>query len=296
MAPDAAHFRLFGIAGSLRTGSYNLALLRAAGEVLPAGFSLEIGRIDDIPLYNADVQSQGDPASVARLKKQIDDADAFLIATPEYNYSIPGVLKNALDWASRPPKTCCLRRKPIGIMGCSSGDSGTMQRTARPATDVRLHRFVRHAPAGVARAQGRGALRRGRQARGRRSARAAGPLTSSRWWTGRRWWAAARQSRPGGARRQPALAAGCGRAVSPAGAGCRRPPDADDLLAPREHGQGQRGPEQDTTLSASTFGARGCPRAGTGTGRCSGTPSWPCRTCWPAGRCACCSRIWAPPR
>jgi chromate reductase, NAD(P)H dehydrogenase (quinone) len=130
MAPEgagAADFRLFGIAGSLRAGSYNLALLRAAGEILPPGVSLEIGRIDDIPLYNADVQSQGDPAPVARLKKQIEDADAFLIATPEYNYSIPGVLKNALDWASRPPKTCCLRRKPIGIMGCSSGDSGTIR-------------------------------------------------------------------------------------------------------------------------------------------------------------------------
>lgn len=124
---EKADFRLFGIAGSLRAGSYNLALLRAAGEILPPGVSLEIGRIDDIPLYNADVQSQGDPASVARLKKQIEEADAFLIATPEYNYSIPGVLKNALDWASRPPKTCCLRRKPIGIMGCSSGESGTIR-------------------------------------------------------------------------------------------------------------------------------------------------------------------------
>jgi chromate reductase, NAD(P)H dehydrogenase (quinone) len=127
MAAKAADFHMFGIAGSLRAGSYNLALLRAAAEVLPPGVSLEIGRIDDIPLYNADVQSHGDPAPVARFKKQIEDADAFLIATPEYNYSVPGVLKNALDWASRPPKTCCLRRKPIGIMGCSGGDSGTMR-------------------------------------------------------------------------------------------------------------------------------------------------------------------------
>jgi chromate reductase len=118
---------IFGIAGSLRAGSYNRALLRAAADVLPPGCTLEIGRIDDIPLYNADVQEQGDPEPVARLKKQIEDADCFLIATPEYNYSIPGVLKNALDWASRPPKTCCLRRKPLGIIGCSSGDSGTMR-------------------------------------------------------------------------------------------------------------------------------------------------------------------------
>jgi chromate reductase len=127
VAEEVADFRIFGIAGSLRAGSYNLALLRAAAEVLPAGVSLEIGRIDDIPPYNADVQSQGDPAPVVRLKRQIEEADAFLIATPEYNYSIPGVLKNALDWASRPPKTCCLRRKPIGIMGCSSGESGTVR-------------------------------------------------------------------------------------------------------------------------------------------------------------------------
>jgi chromate reductase len=118
---------MFGIAGSLRAGSYNLALLRAAAEVLPPGCSIEIGHIDDIPLYNADVQAQGDPEPVVRLKKQIEGADVFLIATPEYNYSIPGVLKNALDWASRPPKTCCLRKKPIGIMGCSSGESGTMR-------------------------------------------------------------------------------------------------------------------------------------------------------------------------
>jgi chromate reductase, NAD(P)H dehydrogenase (quinone) len=127
MTADSADFRMFGIAGSLRAGSYNLALLRAVAEVLPQGVSLEIGRIDDLPLYNADLQSQGDPAPVARLKRQIEDCDAFLIATPEYNYSIPGPLKNALDWASRPPKTCCLRRKPIGIMGCSSGESGTMR-------------------------------------------------------------------------------------------------------------------------------------------------------------------------
>jgi chromate reductase len=127
MADKVAGLRIFGISGSLRAGSYNLALLHAAAETLPPGVSLEIGRIEDIPLYNADVQSQGDPASVARFKTQIEDADALLIATPEYNYSIPGVLKNALDWASRPPKTCCLRRKPIGIMGCSSGDSGTMR-------------------------------------------------------------------------------------------------------------------------------------------------------------------------
>jgi chromate reductase len=127
MVADAGGFRIFGIAGSLRAGSYNMALLRAASEILPPGVSLDIGRIDDIPLYNEDVRSRGDPEPVMRLKRHIEEAGAFLIATPEYNYSIPGVLKNALDWASRPPKTCSLRRKAIGIMGCSSGESGTMR-------------------------------------------------------------------------------------------------------------------------------------------------------------------------
>lgn len=126
MAPETT-FHLLGIAGSLRAGSYNRALLRAATEVLPLGVGLELFPLDDIPLYNADVQSQGDPEPVEELKRRIMVADALVIATPEYNYSIPGVLKNALDWASRPPKTCCLRKKPIGIVGASSGESGTMR-------------------------------------------------------------------------------------------------------------------------------------------------------------------------
>jgi chromate reductase len=118
---------LLGIPGSLRAGSYNHALLRAATEVLPPGVSLELFPLNDIPLYNADLQSQGDPEPVEELKRRIMVSDALVIATPEYNYSIPGVLKNALDWASRPPKTCCLREKPIGIVGASSGESGTMR-------------------------------------------------------------------------------------------------------------------------------------------------------------------------
>jgi chromate reductase len=120
-------FRILGIAGSLRAGSYNLALLRAAVEVLPAGASLDIVTLHDIPLYNADVQAGGDPAAVEALKRRVAGADAVLIATPEYNYSIPGVLKNALDWVSRPPKTSPLRKKPVGIVGASGGESGTMR-------------------------------------------------------------------------------------------------------------------------------------------------------------------------
>ena len=120
----AATFRLLGIPGSLRTGSYNRALLRAAAEVLPPGVGLDLLPLNDIPPYNADVQSEGDPAPVEELKRRIEAADALLIATPEYNYSIPGVLKNALDWASRPAKTSCLRKKPVGIIGASGGESG----------------------------------------------------------------------------------------------------------------------------------------------------------------------------
>jgi chromate reductase len=120
-------FHLVGIPGSLRAGSYNRSLLRTAAELLPPDVTLEVFPLDDIPPYNADVQSEGDPAPVEELKRRIAAADALLIATPEYNYSIPGVLKNALDWASRPPKTSGLRKKPVGIMGASGGESGTMR-------------------------------------------------------------------------------------------------------------------------------------------------------------------------
>jgi chromate reductase len=120
-------FRLLGIAGSLRRGSYNRGLLRAAGAVLPEGVVFGVCALDDIPLFNADVMAQGDPEPVAELKDRIQAADALLIATPENNYSIPGVLKNALDWASRPNKNSCLRGKPVGIIGASSGEGGTVR-------------------------------------------------------------------------------------------------------------------------------------------------------------------------
>jgi chromate reductase len=124
---DDGGFHVLGIAGSLRAGSYNRGLLRATAGLLPPGVVLDTFDIRDIPPYDADVQSHGDPLVVEDLKRQILLADALLVATPEYNYSIPGVLKNAIDWASRPPKTCCLRGKPAGIVGASSGESGTMR-------------------------------------------------------------------------------------------------------------------------------------------------------------------------
>ena len=118
--------QVLGIAGSLRKGSYNRGLLRAAVELAPE--SLQIETYEDlglIPPYNADVEAEGDPAPVRQLKERIRAADALLIASPEYNYGIPGVLKNAIDWASRPPQSSPLRHKPIAIMGASTGNFGT---------------------------------------------------------------------------------------------------------------------------------------------------------------------------
>src|ERR1700730_1196923 len=95
--------RVLGVSGSLSKGSFNTALLRAAIALAPASLEIEVARIDSIPLYNEDVRAQGFPEPVATLRDRIAAADALLIVTPEYNYSVPGVLKNAIDWASRPP-------------------------------------------------------------------------------------------------------------------------------------------------------------------------------------------------
>lgn len=119
--------KLLGFAGSLRAGSYNRGLLRAASELLPEGVSLEIVELGDLPLYNADVEKAGLPPTVTAFKDKIAAADGLLIATPEYNYSISGVLKNAIDWASRPAKTSPLVGKPVGIMGATSGVAGTIR-------------------------------------------------------------------------------------------------------------------------------------------------------------------------
>lgn len=119
--------QVLGFAGSLRSGSYNRALLRAAQELAPETMQLQVFDLAPIPLYNMDVEAQGDPAPIAEFKAAIRAADALLIATPEYNYSIPGVLKNALDWASRPPQTSPLSGKPVAIMGASTSAMGTVR-------------------------------------------------------------------------------------------------------------------------------------------------------------------------
>ena len=120
---------IVGIAGSLRRGSYNAMLLRAAADVMPQGVSLEIATISDIPLYNADVEAeQGIPVPVQQLKERIAAADGLLIVTPEYNNAMPGVLKNALDWLSRPPADIArvFRSLPTGVMGATPGMGGTI--------------------------------------------------------------------------------------------------------------------------------------------------------------------------
>ena len=117
--------RVLGIAGSLRAGSYNRALLRAARELAPAGVELEEFDLRELPFYDGDVEAAGDPGPVAELKQAILDADALVIATPEYNRGVPGVLKNAIDWASRPALASPLAGKPVAIMGASTGMGGT---------------------------------------------------------------------------------------------------------------------------------------------------------------------------
>jgi len=116
---------LLGIAGSLRESSYNRSLLRAARELLPEGVELVDHEIGTLPHYDGDVEAAGDPESVVRFKHAIREADGLLIATPEYNRCVPGVLKNAVDWASRPPLASPLTGKPVAIMGASTGRGGT---------------------------------------------------------------------------------------------------------------------------------------------------------------------------
>jgi chromate reductase len=117
--------RILGIAGSLRESSYNRALLRAARELLPEGVELVEHDIRNLPFYDGDVEAAGDPEEVVALKEAIREADALLIATPEYNRGVPGVLKNAIDWASRPALASPLTGKPVAIMGASTGRGGT---------------------------------------------------------------------------------------------------------------------------------------------------------------------------
>ena len=129
---EAKGITVLGICGSLRAGSYNKAALRTAIELKPLGMTIETADIGSFPLYNEDVRAQGFPPPVERFRRQIVAADGLLFVTPEYNYSISGVLKNAIDWASRPPDQP-FAGKPVAIMGAGAGMAGT----ARAQYDLR---------------------------------------------------------------------------------------------------------------------------------------------------------------
>ena len=119
--------KLLGISGSLRRGSYNSALLRAATRLMPPEATLEVASIRDIPLYDADLEAQGIPAAVVQLKEAVVAAAGVLLATPEYNNSIPGVFKNAIDWLSRPNSDVkrVFAGRPFAVIGASPGGFGT---------------------------------------------------------------------------------------------------------------------------------------------------------------------------
>lgn len=121
---EVKQVQILGMAGSLRKGSFNAAALRAAQELKPEGMTLEICDLSDIPLYNQD-HERDIPGPVQELKSKIIQADGILLVTPEYNYSFSGIIKNALDWASRPPGNTPLPGKPAAIMGASVGLFGT---------------------------------------------------------------------------------------------------------------------------------------------------------------------------
>jgi chromate reductase len=119
---------ILGISGSLRRGSFNSSLLRAAAELAPQGATIEVASIRDIPLYDGDVEAEsGIPEAVRALKDRIAAADGLLLATPEYNNSIPGVFKNVLDWLSRPSADIprVFRDRPVALMGATPGKGGT---------------------------------------------------------------------------------------------------------------------------------------------------------------------------
>ncbi len=121
------YIQLVGMSGSLRKGSYNTMLLKVASQLLPTDVSMEIISIEDIPLYNADLDlpsAKQRPQSVEHFRKMLTDADGILISSPEYNYSIPGGLKNAIDWASRGEDSPLLR-KPVAVIGPTTGLWGT---------------------------------------------------------------------------------------------------------------------------------------------------------------------------
>lgn len=125
MEKQSNTFHILAIPGSSRRRSYNRQLLEAAGRAAPDGVTVEMVDLALIPFYDGDVEAAGDPPAVRDLKAHVRDADALLIATPEYKGAVPGLLQNAIDWASRPYGASALVDKPVAIIGASPGDGGT---------------------------------------------------------------------------------------------------------------------------------------------------------------------------
>jgi chromate reductase, NAD(P)H dehydrogenase (quinone) len=122
---DGDVLRVVGIAGSLRRASYNRALLSAARELAPSNLIIEVWELNDLPLFNEDLEVNGSPAPVDELRKAVRRADGILLVTPEYNHGVPGVLKNAVDWLSQPLRRSALEGKPTALMGASTALAGT---------------------------------------------------------------------------------------------------------------------------------------------------------------------------
>ncbi len=131
--------RIVAISGSLRNGSYNRSLLFNIGELLPEGMAIEIQPIVEIPLFNEDDEAKGTPEAVTRLRDAVKAADGLLVATPEYNAGVPGVLKNTIDWLSRPPGKSVLTGKPTAILGVSPGVLGTARAQAHLRTALEFN-------------------------------------------------------------------------------------------------------------------------------------------------------------
>lgn len=127
----AAPIRLVAISGSIRRASHCTAVLRSLAPLLPPTATLELFPLDDVPMYNADLDGDSPPAAVAQLKAAIAGADGLVICSPEYNYGIPGVLKNAIDWASRPGFASPLKGKPALVMTASPGTAGGVRAQAQ---------------------------------------------------------------------------------------------------------------------------------------------------------------------
>jgi chromate reductase len=135
--------RVIGIAGSLRRSSYNRALLCAAQQLTPPSLVIEIELLDEVPMFNADLDGTDTPEAVARLRRAVQEADGLLLVTPEYNHGVPGVMKNAIDWLSQPLAQSALDGKPTAIMGASTGMAGT----ARGQSQLRQSFVLTNTPA-----------------------------------------------------------------------------------------------------------------------------------------------------